>query len=182
MRDGHFIQKFFYVSLTTIDRNLDEIIAGMTKGSDIWYSVRSTGTELVLEVWQVGCCDSCLLSDGSTCPNQAYSSQWMVYNLVTGKPLKDTSFKNKHWGITDSNADCNANCNDKISCPSKCLSSCMKVEKHNELSPELVLNDQWREILQIIHSYPTYSEVETYVFSLNPQHSATTKCSVQKFR
>ena len=146
------------MSLTTIDRNLDEITAGMTKGSDSWYSVRSTGTELVLEVWQVGCCcDSCLLSDGSTCPNQAYSSQWMVYNLVTGKPFMDTLFKNKYWGITDSNIDCNG----KTSCPSKCLSSCMKVEKHNELSLELVLNDQWREILQIIHSYPTYSEVET---------------------
>ena len=177
--DGHFIQNFFYVPLTTIDRNLNEITAGTTKGSDSWCSVRSTGTELVLEVWQVGCCcDSCLLSDGSTCPNQAYSSQWMMYNLVAGKPLMDTSFKNKHWGITDSNA----NCNSKTTCPSKCLSSCMKVEKHNELSLELVLNDQWREILQIIHSYLTYSEVETYVFSLNPQHSATTKCSVQKFR
>ena len=92
----------------------------------------------------------------------------MVYNLVTGKPLMDTSFKNKHWVITDSNADCNTDCNGKTSCPSKCLSSCMKVEKYNELSPELVLNDQWMEILKIIHSYPTYSEVETYVFSLNP--------------
>ena len=185
--DGHFIQKFFYVPLMTIDRNFDEITAGMTKGSDSWYSVRSTGTELVLEVQQVGCCcDSCLLSDGSTCPNQAYSSQWIVYNLVTGKPLMDTSFKNKHWNITDSNDDsnddCNADCNGKTSCPSKCLSSCMKVETHNELSPELVLSDQWRQILKIMHSYPTYSKVETYVFSLNPQHSATTKCSVEKFR
>ena len=181
--DGPFIQKFFYVPSTTIERNNYEITAGTTKGSDSWYSVRSTGTQLVLEVRQVGCCcDSCLLSDGSTCLNQAYSSQWMVYNLVTGKPLMDTSFKNKHWGKTDSNTDSNADSNGKTNEPHKCVSSHMKVEKHSYLSPELVLNDQWQDILKIIHGYQTYSEVETYVFSLNPQHSATTKCSVQKFR
>ena len=65
-----------------------------------WFSVRSTGTELVLEVQQVGCCyESCLMGDGSSCPNQAYASQWSVYNLVTGKPLLDTAFRNYHWEI-----------------------------------------------------------------------------------
>ena len=82
---GHFIQKFFYVD--NIDRDID-ITASTTKGSDSWFSVRSTGTELVLEVQQVGCCcESCLMGDGSSCPNQAYASQWSVYNLVTRKPL-----------------------------------------------------------------------------------------------
>ena len=45
--DGHFIQKFFYVD--NIDRDI-KITASTTKGSDSWFSVRSTGTELVLEV------------------------------------------------------------------------------------------------------------------------------------
>ena len=63
------------------------------------------------------------MSDGSTCPNQAYASQWMVYNLVTGKRLMDNSFKNKHWGRVDSNANSNAKCN----ASKKCVSSCMKV-------------------------------------------------------
>ena len=45
--DGHFIQKFFYVD--NIDRDID-ITASTTKGSDSWFSIRSTGTELVLEV------------------------------------------------------------------------------------------------------------------------------------
>ena len=100
-QDGNFIQKFFYVD--NIDRKSVAITATTTKGSDSWYSVRSMGTELVLEVCQLGCCcESCLMDDGSSCPNQAYASQWSVYNLVTGKPLLDTTFRNYHWEIIQS--------------------------------------------------------------------------------
>ena len=123
------------------------------------------------------------MSDGSTCPNQAYASQWLVYNLVTGKPLMDNSFKNKHWGRVGSNANSNANSN----ASKKCVLSCMKVpspEKNNAPAHEIdvEVNHQWKDILCILDSYPTYSEMENYVFSLNPQHTSVTKCSVQKFR
>ena len=159
--DRNFIQKFFYVD--DIDRHSTEITAETTKGSDSWFSVRSTGTELVLEVRQVGCCcESCLLSDGSCCPNQAYASQWSVYNLVTGKPLLDSGFRNKHW---ESNTNCNADCNTdsdanrtfcKIrSSKMKCPEYCTEVE----IGP-------WYQILSTLGSFTAYSELETYVLSL----------------
>ena len=85
-KEGSFSQKFFYVAETDIenDRESIPIVAATTPGSNKWFSLRSTGTNLIVEVRQVGCCcESCLLGDGSACPNQAYASQWSVVNLVT---------------------------------------------------------------------------------------------------
>ena len=173
-QDGYFIQKFFYIH--NIDRK-SEITAATTKGSDSWYSVQSTGTELVLEFCQVGCCsESCLLRDGSSCPNQAYASQWSVYNLITGKPLLDTAFRNQHWGnvISDSNIDSNANCNANLLLSRKMkLSQCSETEFDGRL---------WSEILSILELFQTYSELESYILSLYPEHTKAIKCTVQKFK
>ena len=144
--DRNFIQKFFYVD--DIDRDSTEITAETTKGSDSWFSVRSTGTELVLEVRQVGCCcESCLLSDGSCCPNQAYASQWSVYNLVTGKPLLDSRFRNQHWASigNDSNADSNADSNGR-----RIKSSKMKVTRN----VSTLEHGPWSQTLSTLESFP----------------------------
>ena len=174
----HFIQKFFYVH--DIDRDSIEITAETRRGSDSWYSVRSIGTELVLEGRQVGCCcDSHLLGDGSSCPNRAYALQWMVYNLVTGKPLLDSGFRNQHWAKstndnnTNSHADSNA---ESSSCG--IYSSRMKPPK-NYTSVE---DGLWYQILSILDSFPTYSELETYVLLLGPEYTKCMHCTVQKFR
>ena len=52
-----------------------------------------------------------------------------VYNLVTGKPLLDTTFRNYHWGNNpiDSNSDSNSDSN---TCP--LLSSRMKQPENVE--------------------------------------------------
>ena len=172
--DRNFIQKFFYVD--DIDRDSTEITAETTKGSDSWFSVCSTGTELVLEVRQVGCCcESCLLSDGSCCPNQAYASQWSVYNLVTGKPLLDSRFRNQHWASigNDSNADSNVDSNGR-----RIKSSKMKVTRN----VSTVEHGPWSQTLSTLESFQTYSELETYVLSLGPYYTKCMKCTVQKFR
>ena len=72
----------------------------MTKTSSTWHSVQSCGIPLVVEARQIGCvCESCILSDGAACPNQAYCSPWKAINLETGKPLLDDKFKNLHWPL-----------------------------------------------------------------------------------
>ena len=54
----------------------------------------------LVEAREIGCvCDSCILSDGAACPNQAYCSPWKAINLETGKPLLDDKFKNLHWPL-----------------------------------------------------------------------------------
>ena len=176
--DGSFIQKFFYIQKTDIekDRLTTEIKATTTKGSNSWYSVRSTGTNLILEVRQVGCCcESCLLDDGSSCPNQAYSSQWSVFNLVTGKPLMDPSFRNEHWGNShaDSHADSHAQSSVKI-----VKSDGMKTQQLEVLD----VHSEWSDILNVLHGFDTYNELESYVFSLSTDYTKPIKCSIQKFR
>ena len=67
---GTFVQKFFYID--SINRN-QPIEAVTTKSSSTWHSVRSCGFPYVVESQEIGCvCESCILSDGSACPNQAY--------------------------------------------------------------------------------------------------------------
>ena len=94
---GTFVQKFFYID--SIDRN-QPIEVVTTKSSSTWHSVRSCGFPYVVESREIGCvCESCILSDGSACPNQAYCPPWRAVNLRTGKPLLDDNFKNLHWPI-----------------------------------------------------------------------------------
>ena len=91
---GTFMQKFFYID--GIDRN-QPIEAVTTKTSSTWHSVRSCGVPYVIESREIGyVCESCILSDGSACPNQAYCLPWRAVNLRTGKALLDESFKNMH--------------------------------------------------------------------------------------
>ena len=72
----------------------------MKKTSSTWHSVRSCGIPLVVEAREIGCvCESCILSDGAACPNQAYCPPWKAINLETGKPLLDDKFKNLHWPL-----------------------------------------------------------------------------------
>ena len=90
-------KSFFYVD--NIDRN-EPIQAVMTKSSSLWHSVRSCGVPYVVESREIGCvCESCILSDGSACPNQAYCPLWKAVNLRMGKPLLDENFRNIHWPI-----------------------------------------------------------------------------------
>ena len=115
------------------------------------------------------------MDDGSSCPNQAYASQWSVYNLVTGKPLLDTTFRNYHWGNTpiDSNSNSNANSN---ACT--VLSSRMK-------QPENVENEidsPWNHILSNMTSRQTYAELESFILSLDVEYKKVMKCTVQKFK
>ena len=180
--DGAFQQKFFFVG--EIDRKWKELTAHTTHGSSSWSGVRSTGTDMVLEVRQIACCcESCLLGDGSSCPNKAYASQWSVFNLVTGKPLMDPTFKNEHWGSNshadshDSHADSHAQKRNHV------RTSGMKIQE--VAVPEVPLQEastQWSEILNILGSFSTYSDLETYVLSLNEKYSKAVKCAVQKFR
>ena len=177
--DGAFQQKFFFVG--EINRKWKELTANTTHGSSSWSSVRSTGTDMVLEVHQIACCcESCLLGDGSSCPNKAYASQWSVFNLVTGKPLMDPTFKNEHWG-SNSHADSHADSHtQKIN---HVRTSGMKIQE--VAVPEVPLQEastQWSEILNILGSFSTCSDLETYVLSLNEKYSKAVKCAVQKFR
>ena len=185
-KEGSFSQKFFYVAETDIenDRESIPIVAATTPGSNKWFSLRSTGTNLIIEVRQVGCCcESCLLGDGSACPNQAYASQWSVVNLVTGKPLMDPSFKNDHWSRNiNSNADSNdsdANSNARRNFQSK--SPGMKTQ-HAEGAEGSDVTGQWSDIVDILNSFSTYTQLENYVFSLDENYTNSMKCAIQRFR
>ena len=184
-KEGSFIQKFFYVAETDIesDRESIPIVADTSPGSNKWFSVRSTGTNLFLEVRQVGCCcESCLLGDGSACPNQAYASQWSVYNLVTGKPLMDPSFKNNHWGKNiRSNSDANSNDSHADSHARKSL-QCKNPGMKTQHAETTEITGQWSEILDILNSFRTYNQLERYVFSLNEDYTNSMKCTIQRFR
>ena len=94
---GTFVQKFFYID--NIDRT-QTIEAVTTKTSSTWFSVRSCGAPYVIESREIGCiCESCILSDGTACPNQAYCPPWKAINMRTGKPLLDENFRNMHWPV-----------------------------------------------------------------------------------
>ena len=115
------------------------------------------------------------MGDGSSCPNQAYASQWSIYNLVTGKPLLDTAFRNYHWGNTDSNSDGNITI-----CDSNGVlrSSRMKLVECSEIEAD----SPWNDMLSTLESFQTYVELESYILSLEVEHTKPMKCSVQKFK
>ena len=47
---------------------------------------------------EVSCiCESCLYGDSAECLNKAYVSNWKTINLLTGKPVVEEYYVNKHW-------------------------------------------------------------------------------------
>ena len=173
---GKFVQEFFYVD--TINRD-EPITAVTTKSSSTWYSVRSCGIPLVLEAREIGCvCESCILGDGTACPNQAYCPPWKAVDLQTGKPLLDENFKNLQWplpgscsnrsatstNITNESSDRSSNRNDR------CINSFPNTSTDRPSLFESVLN-----------AHNTFAELETFVDSLPNNFLKPLKCRLHKF-
>ena len=168
------MQKFFYVD--NINRN-QPIEAVTTTGSKTWHSVRSCGVPYVVESHEIGCvCESCVLSDGSACPNQAYCHPWKAVNLRTGKPLLDENFKNIHWPIpcdrNDSSCDGNKGTNDR--------NDSFRDNVDNFVSV-LDESSDWDPVIDIIKNFNSYSELENYVDSLPKNVLQYLKTSVHKY-
>ena len=163
---GTFVQSFFYIE--DIKRH-EPIVAVTTKTSSTWHSVRSCGIPLVVEAREIGCvCDSCILSDGAACPNQAYCSPWKAINLETGKPLLDDKFKNLHWPLPLPN-----DTNDRFD--RLCDSSDRLVDSFEE-------SFEWDPVMHVLDKFNTYSELENYVESLPKKLLKPLKCAVSKFQ
>ena len=163
---GTFVQSFFYIE--DIKRH-EPIVAVMTKTSSTWHSLRSCGIPLVVEAREIGCvCDSCILSDGAACPNQAYCSPWKAINLETGKPLLDDKFKNLHWPLPLPN-----DTNDRF-------------DRLHDSSDRLVdsfeESFEWDPVMHVLDKFNTYSELENYVESLPKKLLKPLKCAVSKFQ
>ena len=92
----HFIQKFFYVSKETINREL-EVIGETFKGSSKFHSVRSTGHRHTVEARNViYLCNRYLSRESIPCVNAQYASQFQSYSLEMGKAFKNP-VQNSHW-------------------------------------------------------------------------------------
>ena len=91
----YFIQEFFFV--TDVERE-EEIVAVTVPNTRSFCSIRSTSKFCIIEAREISCCcKSCMEGDGSECPNQAYTSEWKVINLRTGKAVLQEDFMNYHW-------------------------------------------------------------------------------------
>ena len=126
----------------------------------------------VVEAREIGCvCESCILSDGSTCPNQAYCPLWKAVNLRTGKPLLDDNFKNLHWPIPDQNDRTDRNDNTCNSFRDSCDSFVRSLDEPSD----------WDPILDILQKYTNYTDLETYVESLPNNMLKRLNCGINKF-
>ena len=113
-------------------------------------------------------CESCILSDGAVCPNQAYCSPWKAINLETGKPLLDDKFKNLHWPLPLPNDK-----NDRFD---------RLVNSSDRLVNSFEESSEWNPVMHVLDKFNTYSELENYVESLLKKLLKPLKCAVSKFK
>ena len=117
-------------------------------------------------------CESCILSDGAACLNQAYCSPWKAINLQTGKPLLDDKFKNLHWPLPLPNDR-----NDRL------VDRC---DRCNSVSDSSVVTfdevSEWDPVLHVLEKFDNYSDLENYIESLPKKMLKPLKCAVSKFK
>ena len=80
---NHFKQDCFFI--TNIDRTKE--LKGVTiKGTQSFFSIRSTGKAAVVEAGYVAClCNPCLLGGQEGCPNIVHAGAWTPFDLKIGK-------------------------------------------------------------------------------------------------
>ena len=171
-REGRFTQKFFLIN--DINRDSSTIVATTTPGTRSFHSVRSTGRFCVMEARLVGCCcEICMTTDGDSCPNQAYVSQWVAYNLKTGRPLLETSFVNRHWSECDvSNEDVEIVAERQVTNShkrkvSKSISDTISV---NNVTDDGLCNESvpdWQKIARRYTSFTNFEDLEEYIETLD---------------
>ena len=118
-------------------------------------------------------CESCILSDGAACLNQAYCPPWKAINLRTGKPLLDDKLKNLHWPLPILNDR-----NDRLVDSSDSLSNSVS-------DSSLVTFDkssEWDPVMHVLEKFNTYSDLENYIESLLKKLLKPLKCAVSKFK
>ena len=132
---------------------------------------------MVVEAWEIGCVfESCILGDGSACPNQAYCPPWKAVNLRTRKPLLDENSKNLHWPIPKTCSDRNnssSDSNDRLGDRS---------DRCSDRNDSFVATDAERsEWDSLLNKYHSFADLETYVDSLPRSMLHPLKCCLTKF-
>ena len=131
----------------------------------------------MIESREIGCvCKSCILSDGTACPNQAYCPLWKAVNLRTGKPLLDENFKNMHWPVPSNRINSFSDRNDRSS--DRNDSFCNNVDNFVGCLDE---TSDWDPVMDVLKNFERYSDLETYIHSLPKNVLCHIKTSIHKY-
>ena len=121
-------------------------------------------------------CESCILSDGSPCPNQAYCPPWKVVNLRTRKPLLNENFRNLHWPIPPDRND--SSCNRSATINDRSDSFRDSIDNFVGVLDE---TSDWDPVVDILKNFERYSDLKNYVDSLPKNVLHHIKTNVYKY-
>ena len=165
--------------MENIERDEEEFVAVTCPNTRSFYSIRSTGEFCVIEVCKVSCsCESCLYNEGKECPNQSYALDCKAIKIVSGKLVLQDNFLNIHWHLnakkTKAGCDRNANSNTSTNLPDADVPLenewKWKQSTNNRQPPKQTHRSQkvnWDEIYQVMQGKYTYSDIESFVESVD---------------